>query len=495
MEGKRLKRELGLLQATMIGIGGAICAGVFVTLGHAATLAGTALIVAMILCGIINLFTMLSYAELGAAIPSAGGEYTFAKASFGGFISFATGWFEWISNMFYAAFSSVGFAYLIAYAIQTVNLPIAINIPLIAVITVVVFAIINVRGVKETGRTQTVLVLILLALLGIFAVWGLLFGQGKGTLEFSSPGGFLGIIRATAFIFVVYLGGEAIAVAQAEIKDPGKTIPRAIMLSCLALIIIYTTIAYVVFKIVPPEVLADKESPLAYAAEQFMGPLGIGIITVAGSIAALSSVNTSIMAQSRVAYALARDGYFPKGFFNIHKHFCTPYIAILAGSILVAAIAASGVINFVAYATDFGFIIGFVFVNLSLIKLRRDKPNLNRPFKVPFYPLTPILGIATSLLLILFLEPSTLLIGIELFIFGLIAYYIRMVGYNRICLAMGGMNLGISAFSAFLAYLIISNSLPVLLSQDMTALFFGIAILVSVTCLFAGLLNITRKGE
>ncbi len=495
MEGKRLKRELGLLQATMMGIGGAICAGVFVTLGYAATLAGTALIIAMILCGIINLFTMLSYAELGATIPSAGGEYTFAKASFGGFISFATGWFEWTSNMFYAAFSSVGFAYLIAYAIQTVNQPIAINIPLIAVIAVVVFAIINVKGVKETGRTQTVLVLILLALLGIFAILGLLFGQGKDTLEFSAPGGFFGIIRATAFIFVVYLGGEAIAVAQAEIKDPGKTIPRAIILSCLALIAIYTTIAYVVFKIVPPEVLADKESPLAYVAEQFMGPLGIGVITVAGSIAALSSVNTSIMAQSRVAYALARDGYFPKGFFNIHKRFCTPYIAILAGSILVAAVAASGVINFVAYATDFGFIIGFVFVNLSLIKLRRDKPNLNRPFKVPFYPLTPILGIATSLLLILFLEPSTLLIGIELFIFGLIAYYIRMVGYNRICLAMGGMNLGISAFSMLVAYLIILNSLPVLLSQDMAVLLFGIAVFVSVTCLFAGLLNITRKGE
>src|SRR4030066_133419 len=110
-----LKRELGLLQTTMMGIGGAICAGVFVTLGYAATLAGTALIVAMILCGIINLFTMLSYAELGAALPSAGGEYTFAKVSFGGFLSFATGWFEWLSNMFYAAFSAMGFSYLVSF--------------------------------------------------------------------------------------------------------------------------------------------------------------------------------------------------------------------------------------------------------------------------------------------------------------------------------------------------------------------------------------------
>jgi len=487
---KRLKRELGLLQATMMGLGGAICAGVFVTLGYAATLAGTALIIAMILCGIINLFTMLSYAELGAAIPSAGGEYTFAKASFGGFLSFITGWFEWISNMFYAAFSSVGFAYLIFYVIP------AINIPLTAVITVAIFTIINIKGVKETGLTQTVLVIILLNLLGIFAFWGFFSSQGAGTLELKGPGGFLGVLKASAFIFVVYLGGEAIAVAQAEIKNPGKTIPRAILLSCLVLILIYTTIAYVVFKIVPPESLAGQASPLAYVAEQFMGPLGVGMITIAGIIAALSSVNTSIMANSRVAYALARDGYFPKGFFDLHGRYRTPFIAILVGSVFTAAFAATGIVNFVAYATDFGFIIGFIFVNLSLIKLRRDKPNLFRPFKVPLYPLTPILGIVTSLLLIFFLEPSALLIGTELFIFGLIAYYIRMVGYYRICLAVGGMNLGISAFSALLAYLIISNSMPILMPQDIASLFFGVAIFVSITYLIAGLLNITRKlGE
>lgn len=489
----RLKRELGLLQTTMMGIGGAICAGVFVTLGYAATLAGTALIIAMVLCGIINLFTMLSYAELGAAIPSAGGEYTFAKVSFGGFLSFATGWFEWVSNMFYASFSAVGFAYLVSYAVQVANLPITVNVPLVAIITVAIFTLINIKGVKETGRTETALVIVLLALLGIFIFWGLFSSQGAGSFELSAPGGFLGVFKATAFIFVVYLGGEAIAVAQAEIKDPGKTIPRAILLSCLALIIIYTTIAFVVFKIVLPGDLAGKESPLAYVAERFMGPVGVGIITIAGSIAALSSVNTSIMAQSRVAYALARDGYFPKSFFTVHKRFSTPHIAILVGSIFVAAVAATGVVNFVAYATDFGFIIGFVFVNLSLIKLRKDKPNLHRPFKVPLFPLTPILGIITSLLLISFLEPSTLFIGAELFIFGLIAYYIRMVGYHRICLAVGGMNLGISTFSALLALLLASGSLPLPLSQSMASLLFWAAILISIIYLVAGLLDITKE--
>jgi amino acid transporter len=482
---KGLKRELGLLHATMMGIGGAICAGVFVTIGYAATLAGTALIIAMILCGIINLLTMLSYSELGAAIPSAGGEYTFAKASLGGFLSFATGWFEWISNMFYAAFSAVGFAYLISYVIPT------INIPLTAVITVAIFTLINIRGVKETGLTQTALVIILLSILGIFILWGFLSNQSTGPLELRAPAGFLGVIRASAFIFVVYLGGEAIAVAQAEIKNPGKTIPRAILLSSLALIFIYTTISYVIFKIVPPESLASQVSPLAYVAEQFMGPLGVGLITFAGIVAALSSVNTSIMAHSRVAYALARDGYFPQSLFNLHGRFYTPFTAILVGSIFAVAFAATGVVNFVTYATDFGFMIGFIFVNLSLIKLRRDKPELHRPFKVPLYPLTPILGILTSIFLIFFLEPSALLIGAELFIFGLVAYCIKMVGQYRIYITAGGVNFGISAFSALLAYLIISNSLSIFIPQDIVWLIFSVAVFVSIIYLVSGLLNIT----
>ncbi len=487
---KHLKRELGLLHTTMMGIGGAICAGVFVTLGYAATLAGTALIIAMVLCGIINLFTMLSYAELGAALPSAGGEYTFAKVSFGGFFSFATGWFEWISNMFYAAFSSVGFAFLLSYIVGP-----SINIPLTAVIIVTVFSLINIKGVKETGFTQTALVIILLVLLGVFAVSGLVQTPKISAMELSAPEGFLGVLKASAFIFVVYLGGEAIVVAQGEIKNPGKTIPQAILLSCFVLIIVYTVIAFVVFRFVTPGELEGKASPLAYVAEQIVGPIGVGVVTVAGIIAALTSVNTSIMAHSRVAYAMARDGYFPKKLFSLHDRFSTPHVAVVLGSVFTAAFAATGVVNFVTYATDFGFMIGFIFVNLSLMKLRRDKPSLVRPFKVPFYPLTPILGIATCVLLILFLDPGTLFIGTELFLFGLVAYYVRMVGYSRAYLAVGGIDFGLSGFSALLACLVISNSLPITLSQEVTWAVAGVAVIVSITCLIAGLLSVTRDSE
>jgi len=471
-----------------MGVGGAIQAGVFVMLGYAASLAGTAVIVALIICGVINLFTMLSYAELGSAIPKAGGEYTFAKAAYGGFVSFLTGWFEWISNMFFAALSSVGFAYIISYVIP-------VNVPLTAILTIIVFAAINMRGVKEVGKSQTLMVGTLMVILIAFIVNGLAIPRTEA-FQLSSPGGPFGVIQATAYIFVVYLGAEAIAVAQAEVKNPSKTIPRAILLSAIVLLVIYPLMAYVMFSIVPPEAIKGQSSPLIYVAQLHMGDIGKIALVIAGTIAALSSVNTSIMAQSRVAYALSRDGYFPKALLRIHHKFSTPHVAVVVGAIFTAVLAATGVINFVGYATDFGFIIGFALVNLSLMKLRREKPLLDRPFKVPLYPFTPIAGIVTSLFLLVFIDPGVLSLGIVLCVLAVLAYYIRMVGYVRFRVAFGGISLGLGGFIAILTYLIAAGIMPLngVSPTTVTAIIF-ILLFASIVQIIAGVLNATAKSN
>jgi len=161
-----LKRELGLLRVTMMGIGGTVCASSFVIIGYAAGLVGYAIVPVVIICGVISLLTMLSYAELGTAIPLAEGEYTWAKIAYGGFIGFLTGWFEWLSNMFYAAISAIGFAYVISYIFPQ------INIPLVAAVVVIIFAIVNLRGVKQTGTIQTVITIVFLTILIIFVLGG-----------------------------------------------------------------------------------------------------------------------------------------------------------------------------------------------------------------------------------------------------------------------------------------------------------------------------------
>ena len=468
----------------MMGIGGAIEVSVFVMFGYATGLAGSALVVALILCGVINLFTMLSYAELGSAIPQAGGEYTFAKAAYGGFVSFLTGWFEWISNMFFAALSAVGFGYIISYLVP-------VNVPITAVVIVVVFTVINVRGVEEVGKIQTLMVGSLLAILCVFTVNGLVVPTAQ-QFQLSAPAGAVGVIQATAYIFVTYLGAEAIAVAQAEIKDPAKTIPRAILLTAVVLLVLYPVIAYAMFRIIPPEAVSGQSSPLIYAAQLSLGDVGKIALIIAGTAAALSSVNTSIMAQSRVAYALSRDGYFPKALFRIHHKFNTPHVAVIVGAILTAVLAATGVINFVGYATDFGFIVGFALVNLSLMKLRKDKPLLDRPFKTPLYPFTPIAGVATSLFLLAFIDLGVLSLGIVLSVLAVLAYYVRMVGYVRIRIAFGGISLGLGGFTAALTYLINTGIIRLNgISSTATTIVIVILLFASIVQIAAGILNVT----
>jgi len=477
----------------MLGIGGAISAGVFVMLGYAVNLAGTTVVIALVLCGVINLFTMCSYAELGAAVPRAGGEYTFAKAAYGGFVSFFTGWFEWISNMFFAALSAVGFAYMIPY-ITPISMPLT-TVAIIAISAIAIFTAINIRGIKEAGTTEAIMIMILLVILLAY-IFGGMRSPDIQPFQLTAPQGFLGIVRATSYIFAVYLGAEAVAVAQAEIKNPSKTIPRSILLSAAVLIALYAIIAYVTLCIVPAERLSLETAPIIFAAEQALGKVGVGLLVIGGTIAALSSLNTSIMAQSRVAYALSRDGYFPKAFSRIHHRFSTPHVAVVVGAIFTAVLAATGVINFVGYATDFGFIIGFALVNLSLIKLRKDKPLLERPFKTPFYPFTPIAGLVTSLFLLIFIEPGVLSLGAALCIIAVLAYYVRMVGYLRFRVAFGGISLGLGGFTAVLTYLT-ATGFTSLNGVDPTtsAAIVLILLFATITQIAAGILNVTAKDS
>ena len=491
MDEPHLKRDLGLIRTTMLGIGGTLSAANFVIIGHAASLAGYAIVPIVFICGILSLFTMFSYAELGTAIPLAGGEYTFAKVAYGGFPSFLTGWFEWLSNMFYTALSAIGFAYVVSYLFPQ------INIPLTAVIVVIIFAIVNLRGTKETGTVGTIITAIVLAILGIFVIGGWSYVQGtQAAPPSSSPIGLIGIFMAIAYLFELYLGAEAVAAAQAEVKNPGRNIPLAIVLSAVVLIALYTSVVSVAVGIVPPDVLSQQSSPIAFVAEQALGPAGAVLITIGLAIAGLAATNEAIMAQSRVLYAMSRDGYLPKGLCKIHKRFCTPHVAIIVGAIFTMIFAATGFVNFAVYAVNLGFIIGFSIVNLSVIKLRKIAPHLKRPFKAPLYPLTPIAGIAASAFLLLFIEPSVLILGLELGIVALLVYYIRMVGHHRIRIAFGGISLGLGGFFAFMTYLLGTNSIVLHgVSQEVATLVFYVLLFISIIQVLAGILNLIASDR
>jgi len=418
-----LRRELGLLHATMMGLGSTICAGIFVILSPAVEIAGPAVILSFLLCGIINLATMLSYCELGAAMPRIGGEYAYVKEAFRGLPTFLTGWYEWSSNIFYATLMVLGSAYMISYILS-------INKFLIVIILIILFTLININGIKEVSITQTLLTSTLLAIIFLFIGAGLAHGFRSNAFKPFMPKGPLSMIAAIAFIFEIYVGVEAIAASQAEIKEPEKTIPRAMILCSLILMIVYCLVVYVTVGIISPDVLSNSLTPLNLVAEKTMGSVGVMLLTLAGLIAALTSLNSAIVASSRAACAMGRNGHFPRVLGKVHEHYKTPYLAIICGSILIMFFSIIDNLEFVVYSINFGFLIGFSLVNLSLIKLRRSKPHLNRPFKTPLYPLTPIVGIITSIGLLAFLDVKPLTFGIAWGLFGSIVYFLKQKSKN-----------------------------------------------------------------
>jgi len=414
----RLRRELGLLHATMLGLGSTICAGIFVILSPAVEIAGPAVILSFLLCGIINIATMLSYCELGAAMPRVGGEYVYVKEAFKGLPSFLTGWYEWSSNIFYATLMVLGSAYMLSYIMP-------INKFLIIIILIIIFTLINIKGIKEAGITQTLLTLTLLAIILLFVGAGLTHGFRSDAFEPFMPKGPLSVILAVAFIFETYVGVEAIAAAQAEIKEPEKTIPRAMILCSLILMIVYCLVLYVTIGIISPDVLSKSLTPLNLVAEKTMGGVGVILLTIAGLVAALTSLNSAIIASSRAAYAMSKNGHFPKTLRKIHPHCKTPYVSIVIGSALIFFLSIIGNIEFVVYSINFGFLIGFSLVNLSLIKLRRSKPHLKRAFKTPLYPLMPIIGIISSIGLLAFFDIKPLVFGITWGLLGSMIYFFK----------------------------------------------------------------------
>lgn len=495
MNKSKAPRELGLFQAVIIGLGGAIGIEIFVLLNYATYLAGSTIVLVLFVCGIINLLTMLSFCELGAAIPEVGGEYSYAKAAFGGFLAFLTGWLRWISNVFGAALAALGFAYHFLYFVPTNIIPVDESL-LVALVAVAIIAVLTVLSVRGTRQMGAIIVIVFIAVFLVFIAAGILHGL---ELKLSYPttlGESSNFVAAVTYTFLMFLGMRAIAAGGAVVKKPGKNIPRAVILSAVLLMVLYCGIAYVTISVVSlEEIVTPTALPLSIAAEKILGEAGAIILTIAGIVAALSSLSTAIMVQSSITRGLSRDGYLPKFLLSTHRRFKTPHIAIIFGSIFYILFAATGVVEFVGSVAVFASLLGFALVNLSLMKLRVKKPYLPRPFKVPLYPYTPIAGILVSLILLIFIEPRAFSLGIGFIALGLLAYYIRMVGYHRIRIAFGGMSLGIGGFTTFLAYLVGTGfALSLALSPQLTTILFYVLIFVSIISILAGIFNIVFKG-
>jgi len=410
------KRNVGLFMAVMIGIGAMMGPGIFALPSIVAESAGPLGIIAYLAMGLLTLFTALSYSELGAAIPIAGGGYSFTNRTLPRPIAFLTGWFFWIGNTLACSL----YAVIFAYTIKNYFLP-EISIVVIVIATTVLFTLTNLRGQAEALLFISVMNIIELIVLVGVGILGA-FYVDNANLEPLAPMGYGTLIPTMGLIYISYVGFDLITVAAEEIIEPAKNIPRAILITLGVGIVIYVLLLWVMMGVINYTELAKTTTPFIYVADHLFGVWGRWAGIVATIMASLSAFSVTLGASSRVLFALGRDGHFPEIFSRLHSTYKTPHIALFVCAGLVTLLGASGVVRVLASASSFGYLIAIGIVNYTVIALHKRMPNLRRPFKIILYPVVPILGILSCWFFVPALDYQSLLLGGALTIAGGMLY-------------------------------------------------------------------------
>lgn len=428
MSHRKLKRQLGLGQVVMLGTAGAIGAEIFVLTGHAAGMVGPAAVLALLIGGLLSYSVALNYCELATAYPVTGGAMSYVREAYGtGLLSYLVGTMDCLSSTFYAALSAVGFAYSLQLAIP--------GLPLVptAVAIVLLFVALNLFGVTNVGNLQIILGTVLLASFALYVAVGFLsprgfnlgtFRLGESVLASRSPWGNLSrILATTALMYTSYVGFEVIADDAEEVSNPSRNIPRGILASLTVTMVICVTVSLVTLGAVPWNDLAGSETPLTDAAGVFMPGWGVLLMVVAGIIATLTTINSAMLSATREAFTLGRHGVWPSVFSKLNRH-RTPWVAIVVIGAVSALIAAIGVVDFLSYISSSGYLFVLFWGSLSMIRLRKIYPDLERPFKVPLFPLTAYLAGATCVLVIAFADVRALAFGAGVLVLFTALYYV-----------------------------------------------------------------------
>ena len=446
----QLVRSLGLLDILMVGVAAMIGGSIYVLTGPAIGLAGSAVIVAFIINAIITLFTAMAYAELGSAMPEAGGGYLWVREGLPRPNAFISGWMAWFAHIIAGSLYAVSFASFLTGLLEMMNLShdlVLLNIiPLdkfIAVISIAVFTYINIKGTSETGKTGDIVTIIQLGLIFILIAAGLwvMSGNPNWKMNFSNfaPMGIGGVVAAMGLTFIAFEGYEVIVQTGEEVKNPRRNIPRAIFISLGAVVIVYCLIAFVSIGAIFPagieswKFIGESGELGIMKAAELLAPYGAFIVLAGGLISTLAALNATTFSSARVAFAMGRNYNMPYQLSAIHKKNKTPYVAILISGIIMAIMAYGLPLGQIAVAAGVIFLLLFTQVNMAVITIRRiygDK--LEYGFKTPFFPVIPIIGIFLKLglaIFLLFTQPLSWAITVVWVVIGFLVY--RMYTFRK----------------------------------------------------------------
>lgn len=436
---EELAKDIGPLAALTIGVGTMIGAGIFVLPGPAVAELGPLAVLAFVIGGVVAIFTALSASELGTAMPVAGGAYYYINRGLGPLFGSVAGWGNWLGLAFASAFYMYGFG---AYVSEFVVVPDLTIGPLtlvpaqsIGLVAASFFIGINYLGAKETGRLQNYIVLSLVGILAVFTLFGVL-NADVNTLTPIDPFGWRPLLPVTGLVFVSYLGFVQITSVGEEIKDPGKNLPRAVIGSVIIVTAMYALILLAVLAAVETDVVAGNETAVVDVARMLMGPIGAVALLLGGLLATASSANASILASSRINFAMGRDKLISPSLNDIHDRFATPYRAIALTGLLILLFLLLGNLELLATAGSVLHLLVYGLLNLALLVFREaDPPGYSPDFRVPLYPIVPLVGAICSFALIVFIDPSVVLLAAIIALLAIIWY----VGHARFRVEEGGI--------------------------------------------------------
>ena len=410
-EGKpeaELKRALGLFDATAISLGAIIGAGIFVVTGIVAGVAGPGVVVSIVLAGVIASFNALSFAQLSAYMPKEGGGYEFTYHLVSPFAGFLAGWMWVFSNVFIGAAVSLGFSHYLANLFPIFEG----SVTFVAAVLCLLFTFLNYTGVRQSARVNDVLVVAKILILLFFIVLGFGFMRLNNFEPFMPEGG-LGVFEGAALIFFAYGGYARVTTVAEEVKNPSRNIPRAIILALLLSTVLYVLISLVAVGLVGSPSLAASNSPLADAIKVTGNPLSVFVVSLGAMIATASVLLMTILGESRITFAMARNGQLPTFLSRIHPRFQTPHHAILITGLFSSVLVFGGFSRAVTVGT-LSLLFHHALVNLAAIRLKSQ----NRHYPV----FVSILGFIFCLTLLTFLSTDAWIIGIAGLMIGSLYY-------------------------------------------------------------------------
>jgi APA family basic amino acid/polyamine antiporter len=421
----KLKRRVSLFALTIYGVGNILGAGIYGLIGSVVGLTGNLSWLAFLLASITGALTGLSYAELSAMFPKSAAEFVYTEEAFKKrILSFILGWIIIFSGILSAATVSLVFG---GYLSDLFGIPsILLNI-IFAIILVLALSIINLIGIRTSTRTNIIFTIIEASGLIIIIIIGFFGTENPNFFALPTGSSFAVIFSAVALVFFAYIGFEDIANIAEEVKEPHKNLPKAIIYSVIITTILYCFTAISVVSIKNYATI-DPDAPLNDVATVILGEWGGYIMSVIALFATANTVLIMMIVTSRMIYGMARDKALPKSLGKISPRYRTPYISVIFTMVFTIVPILFGRISTVAHATVFGVLINFILVNISLIALRKKKPDLERPFElkpsIKGFPIIALLGAIICIGLLFTFDVFTLIIQAVIIVTGIIIFYV-----------------------------------------------------------------------